>query len=71
MTQITINISTAETFFKPPKKIYQIDDTWSLDLIDRRDFGPNNFNGRRYVLFLLDNFSEIGRTVVLKKLLKQ
>ena len=54
-----------EIYMKPPKKNYetnkivnkQIDDTWSLDLLDMIDYGTKkNNNGYRYILVVIDNF---------------
>ena len=48
MTQKTIKIFIYETYSKPPKKkyptnktiIYHIDDIWSLDILDLKEYGP-------------------------------
>ena len=58
-------------YSKPPKKyyptnktdVYHIDDTWSLDILDLKDYGPENNRGYRYVLLIIDNFSKFGWTV--------
>ena len=63
-----------EIYSKPPKKyyptnktnVYHIDDIWSLDILDLKDYGTNNNRGFRYVLVIIDNFSKYGWTVPLK-----
>ena len=74
MTQKNIKKFINEICSKPPKKyyptnktdVYHIDDTWSLDILDLKDFGPENNRGYRYVLVVIDNFSKSGWTVPLK-----
>ena len=74
MTQKNIKIFINEIYSKPPKKnyitnktnVYYIDDIWSLDILDLKDYGPKNNKGYRYVLVIVDNFSKIGWTVPLK-----
>ena len=74
MTQKNIKIFVNEIYSKPPKKnyptnktdVYHIDDTWSLDILDLKDYGPKNNRGYRYVLVFLDNFSKFCWTVPLK-----
>ena len=74
MTQKNIKIFINEIYSKPPKKnyitnktdVYHIDDIWSLDKLDLKDYGPENNRGYRYVLVVLDNFSKYGWTVPLK-----
>ena len=74
MTQKNIKIIINEIYSKPPKKyyprnktdVYHIDDTWSLDILDLKDYGPKNNRGYRYVLVVFDNFSKFGCTVPLK-----
>ena len=64
-----------EIYSKGPRKsyptnktdVYHIDDIWSLDLLDLKDYGPENKRGYRYVLVIIDNFSKFGWTVPLKK----
>ena len=51
---------------KPVKKnfdIYEavfqnIDDTWSMHLLDLDEHGPNNIKGYRCILEVIDNFSK-------------
>ena len=74
MTQKNIKIFINEIYSKPPKKyyptnktdVYYIDDIWSLDILDLKDYGPKNNRGYRYVLVTIDNFSKFGWTTPLK-----
>ena len=74
MTQKNIKIFINEIYSKGPKRnyptnktdLYHIDDTWSLDILDLKDYGPKNNKGYRYVLVVIDNFSKFGWTVPLK-----
>ena len=74
MTQINIEKFINEIYSKPPKKnyvtnktnVYYIDDIWSLDILDLKDYCPENNRGYRYVLVTIDNFSKFGWTVPLK-----
>ena len=74
MTQNSIEIFINEIYSKPPKKnyatnktdVYHIDEIWSLDTLELKDYGPKNKRGYRYVLIIIDNFSKFGWTVPLK-----
>ena len=74
MTQKNIKKFINEIYSKPPKKyyatnktdVYYIDDIWSLDILDLKDYGPENNRGYRYVLVIIDNFSKFGWTLPLK-----
>ena len=74
MTQKNIKIFINEIYSKGPKKnyatnktdVYFIDDIWSLDILDLKDYGPQNNRGYRYVLVIIDNFSKFGWTIPLK-----
>ena len=74
MTQKNIKIFLNEIYSKPPKKyyatnktdVYHVDDVWSLDILDLKDYGPENKKGYRYVLDTVDNFSKNGWTIPLK-----
>ena len=74
MTQKNIKIFINEIYSKAPKKnyptnktdVYHIDDIWSLDILDLKDYGPKNNRGYRYVLVVIDNFSKFGWTIPLK-----
>ena len=46
--------------------VYHIDDIWSLDILDLKDYGPENNRGYRYILVVIDNFSKYGWTTPLK-----
>ena len=74
MTQKNIKIFINEIYSKPPKRyyptnktdVYHIDEVWSLDILDFKDYGPENNRGYRYVLVIIDNFSKYGFTIPLK-----
>ena len=74
MTQKNIKIFINEIYSKPPRKnyatnktdVYHIDDIWSLDILDLKDYGQENNRGYRYVLIVIDNFSKYGWTIPLK-----
>ena len=74
MSQKNIKMFINEIYSKPPKKyyptnktdVYHIDDIWSLDIFDPKDYGPENNRGYRYVLVVIDNFSNFGWTISLK-----
>ena len=46
--------------------IKSIDDTWSSDLLDMNDYGPKNNRGYRYILVVIEIFSEFGWTTPVK-----
>ena len=74
MTQKNNKMFINEIYSKPPKRnyitnktdVYYIDDIWSLDILDLKDYGPENNRGYRYVLVVIDNFSKYGWTIPLK-----
>ena len=74
MTQKTIKILVNEIYSKPPEKnyptnktdVYHMDDIWSLDILDLKDYGPENIRNHRYVLVVVDNFSKFGWTIPIK-----
>ena len=74
MTQKNNKKFINEIYSKPPKKYYptnktdvdHIDDIWSLDNLDLKDYGPENNRGYRYVLVIIHNFSKFGWTIPLK-----
>ena len=74
MIQKNIKIFINGIYSKAPKKyyatnktdVYFIDDIWSLDILDLKDYGPENNRGYRYVLVTIDNFSKFGWTSPLK-----
>ena len=45
--------------------VYHIDDIWSLDILDLKDYGPEK-NSYRYVLVIIDSFSKFAWTIPLK-----
>ena len=63
-----------EIYSKPPRKNYptnkimieSIDETWSSDLLDMNDYGIKSNKGYRYILVIIDNFSNFGWTIPLK-----
>ena len=58
MTQKTIKFFLDESYSKPPKKnypinrtdVYHLDDIWSLDNSDLKDYGPENNRGYKFVV---------------------
>ena len=74
MTQKNIKLFINEIYSEPPKRnyatnktdVYYIDDTWSFDILDLKDYDPENNRGYRYVFVIIDNFSKYGWTVPLK-----
>ena len=74
MTQTSIEIFLSEIYSKAPKKnyntnktdVYCIDDIWSLDILDLKNYGLENNRGYRYVLVIIDNFSNFGWTKLIK-----
>ena len=63
-----------EIYSSPPKinyttnksKIKSIEDTWSSDLLDMNDYGNKKIKSYRYILEVIDNFSNFGWTIPLK-----
>ena len=74
MTQKNIKKFINEIYSKGPKRnyatnktdVYHIDDIWSLDMLDLKDYGPENNRNYRHVPVIIDNFSKFGWTVPLK-----
>ena len=74
MSKKNIKIFINEIYSEPPKKyyptnktdVYHVDDIWSLDILDLKDYGSENNRGYRYVLVIIDNFSKFGWTIPLK-----
>ena len=74
MTQKSNEIFINEIYSRPPEKnystnktdVYLIDDVWSLDILDLKDYDPEKNRGYRYVLVLINNFSKFGFTIPLK-----
>ena len=79
MTQKNIKIFINEIYSRGPKRnydknktdVYHFDDTWSLDILDLKDYGPENNRCYRYVLVTIDNFSKYGWTVPIKNKIAQ
>ena len=73
MTHETIKIFLDEIHSKGPKQNYITNKTdvphfeyiCSSDIIDLKEYGPENIIRYRYVLVLFDNFSKYGWTVPL------
>ena len=69
-----IKIFIDEIYSESPHKNYEtnktmiksIDDTWSSDFLDMRDYGPKNKRRYRFILAVIDNFSKFGWTIPLK-----
>ena len=69
-----IKIFVDEIYSKPPMRIYptnktmikSVDETWSSDLLDMNDYGPQNNRSYRYIFVVIDNFSKFGWTIPLK-----
>ena len=79
MTQKTFESFINEFYSQAPKKsdvtnkanVIHNDDTWSLDMLDLKDYGPENNRSFRYVLVVIDDFSKLDWTVPLRKKIKQ
>ena len=71
MTQKAFKNFINEIYSKPPKRnyvtnktdVYHIDDIWSLDILDLKDYNPEDNTGYRYVLVIIDNFSKFRWTI--------
>ena len=69
MTQKNVKIFLNEIYSRRPKKnyptnktdVYHIDDIWSLDILDIKDYGSENNRGYRYVLSYHRQFSSKSR----------
>ena len=46
--------------------VHHIDDVWNLDILDVKDYGPENNRNYRYVLIVVDVFSKVGWTLPLR-----
>ena len=74
MTQKSVKVLIDESCSKPPKKnyptnktdVYHFDDIWTLDILDIKEYGPENNRGDRYILVVIDIFSKFGLTKPLK-----
>ena len=63
-----------EIYSSPPRKIYptnkivynNIDEIWSIDLVDMIDYKISNNKGYRYIFIIIDNFSKYLWAIPLK-----
>ena len=70
MIQNSIKVLIDEIYSKPPKNncltnktdVYRIDDIWNLDILDLKDYDPENNRGYIYILVIIDKFSKFGLT---------
>ena len=46
--------------------MYYITNKCSLDILDLKDYGPENNRNYRYILVVIDNFSKFGCTIPIK-----
>ena len=75
MTQKISKTFLTEVYSKAPKKsfasnktdVFLIDDIWPLDILDLKDYCPENSRSYSYLLVVIDNFSKFRWTVLLKK----
>ena len=51
--------------------IKSVDDTWSSDLLDMKDYGPKNNRSYRYILVVIDKYSKFGWTIPLNNKFSQ
>ena len=74
MTQKNIKKFINGIYSKGPTKSYltnkndvhHIDEIWSLDILDVKDYISKNNRGYSYVLIIIDNFNKFGSTVPIK-----
>ena len=74
MNQKTIKIFVGKNYSKPTTKKYitnktdvcHFDDIWRLDILDLKDYGPENNKCYRYVLVVIDKFGKFAWTNPLK-----
>ena len=80
MTQKNIKTFINEIYSRGPKKnyptnkadVYYIDIIWSLDILDLKDYGPENNGGYRYVLVVIEiSVIMVGQYLSKIKMLKQ
>ena len=65
MEKISSNALRAK-YFTSKTKIYRIDETWSLEVLDVNEHGPENSRGFGYVLAVIDTFRRFGWIVAIK-----
>ena len=46
--------------------VYHIDSLWRLDVLDLKDYGPENNKKYRYVLIVIDSFSKFGWIIAIR-----
>ena len=74
MSQNWIKILRNEIYSKPLRKnyvsnetdVYYVDHFWSVDILDLKNYGPENNRGYRYNLVIIDKFNKFGWTIALK-----
>ena len=74
MNQKSITIFINKKYSKPSRKVYStnktdayhIDDIWSLDILNLKDFCPENYRNYRYILVIIEKFSKFSWTIALK-----
>ena len=82
MTQKSYKIFINEIYSKGLRKSYptnktdvhHIDEIWSLDILDHKDYGPKNSRGHRYVLVIIPIYISVnfdGQFLPKTKMLKQ
>ena len=75
MTQRSIKFFLDEIYSRRPKNnysttktdVYHVDYIWSLDIKDRKHYGPEKNRGYGYVLVIAENFPKFAWTLPLKK----
>ena len=73
MTQKNLKPFINEIYSKRPRQpyptnktdVYHIDEIWSLDILDVKDYGPRINRGYRFILVIIDNFAKFGFTILL------
>ena len=58
-------------YTKNKADVHHIDDIWSLDILDLKDYNPENNRGYKIVLIIIDNFCKSGWTVPFKNKIAQ
>ena len=55
-----------ENYITNKTNVYNLDGCWSLDVLDSKNYGPENNRRCRYLLVVIDNFIKFGWTFPLK-----
>ena len=55
-----------KTFASKKNDVFDLDDTWSVDIWDLNDYGPKSVEDHSWFLVENDNFRKFWRTVPLK-----